>query len=114
MFNILDMYHKDKIILYDDSCRICSAHTLLEILSMKMLVVKKIGEIKPIKWILYKLYKLISYNWRVIVSGNEKVNSISCAPDFSIKYRTIFLLVFMIFNTLMLFPLYDLVFVNSM
>lgn len=79
---------------------------LLEILGQKIPVVKTIGNIQPVKWLLQKLYKFISYNRRVIVASPKK-NGFDCTPDFNVKYRFIFLFVFLLFNTWMLFPLQE-------
>jgi len=155
-----------KIIIYDDSCPLCSAYTnafiqtglidkdgrknfstvsadlvekidlkravneipvidtvtsqvwygidaLLEILQQKIPFIKPIGNIKPVKWLLLKLYKFISYNRRVIVAGNNKAGSFDCTPDFNTRYRITFLAVFLLVNTFLLFPLHEYVLRNS-
>lgn len=80
---------------------------LLEILQQKMPVVKTIGNNCCVKWVLQKLYKFISYNRRVIVASKNEKNGFDCSPDFDVRYRLLFLFVFLIFNTLMLFPLQE-------
>jgi predicted DCC family thiol-disulfide oxidoreductase YuxK len=148
----------NKIIIYDDSCPMCSAYTnafvktgfidkegrkdfstispallakidiqksvneiplidtktntiwygidaLLEVLDEKIPFIKKTGNIKPIKWLLQKLYKFISYNGRVIVAIPKKENGFDCSPGFNTRYRFAFLATFLLFNTWMLFPL---------
>jgi len=80
---------------------------LLEILQQKMPVVKTIGNNRCVKWGLQKLYKFISYNRRVIVASSNEKNGFDCSPDFNVRYRLVFLFVFLIFNTLMLFPLQE-------
>ncbi len=79
---------------------------LLELLSQKIPIIKTVGNFKPIKWILKKLYKFISYNRRVIVAKNQAAHSFDCTPDFNFSYRIIFMLVFLVFNTGMLYPLH--------
>lgn len=79
---------------------------LLEIAGQKIPVIKTIGNIQPVKWLLQKLYKFISYNRRVIVAASKK-KGFDCTPDFNVKYRFIFLFVFLLFNTWMLFPLQE-------
>ncbi len=152
------MSNKTKIIIYDDTCPLCTAYTngfvqtgliekkdrikfssitpellalvdikrsaneipvidvntkqvwygidaLLEILSQKLPFIKVAGNTKPIKWLLYKLYKFISYNRRVIVATKQPANSFDCTPDFNLRYRILFMMVFLILNTMMLIPL---------
>lgn len=86
---------------------------LLEILDQKIPFIKSFGNIKPIKWLLQKFYKFISYNRKVIVATSAKTNSYDCSPDLNIPYRIYFLLFFFIFNTWMLLPLYETVFCKS-
>jgi len=83
---------------------------LLEILNEKIPNIKIIGSVQPIKWLLKKLYKLISFNRKVIVAKKCGPGSIDCTPDINYRYRIMFLLVSLIFNTLMLYPLHVFVF----
>lgn len=80
---------------------------LLEILQQKIPGIKTIGNIKPIKWFLQKLYKFISYNRRVIVAAEKKKEGFDCSPDFNARYRFLFLAFFLLFNSVMLFPLQE-------
>ncbi|HEY0678714.1 MAG TPA: DCC1-like thiol-disulfide oxidoreductase family protein [Chitinophagaceae bacterium] len=80
---------------------------LLNILGQKFPFVQKTGNFPPVKWFLKHLYKFISYNRKVIIAkhcGNGKFN---CAPDLNISYRLMFMIVFFIFNTLMLIPIHQ-------
>ena len=79
---------------------------LLEILSQKMPMIKRIGNTMPVKWFLYKFYKLISYNRRVIVANQQPATGFDCTPEFNTRYRILFMSLFLVFNTLMLFPLH--------
>lgn len=147
-----------KVIIYDDSCPLCSAYTsafvktgmldkegrkdfssiapellakidvnksvneiplidtktnevwygidaLLEILQQRIPGIREAGNIRPVKWFLQRLYKFISYNRRVIVAAENKNQGFDCTPTFNVKYRFVFLAVFLVFNTMMLFPL---------
>ena len=85
---------------------------LLEILDQKIPYIKAIGNFKPIKWFLIKLYKLISFNRKVIVAKKCGVGNIDCAPDINYRYRFLFLAVSLLFNTIMLFPVHDYLFMN--
>ena len=78
---------------------------LLEILGQKIPFIKIAGNIPPVKWLLYKLYKFISYNRRVIVAGKQASGSYDCTPDFDIRYRLLFIIACLCFTTGMLFPI---------
>jgi predicted DCC family thiol-disulfide oxidoreductase YuxK len=86
---------------------------LLEILDRKIPFIKSIGKIKPVNFLLRRIYKLISYNRRVIVAPAAKPVSCDCTPDFNSKYRMAFMLFFLLFNTAMIFPVHKYVIQNS-
>ncbi len=87
---------------------------LVNILSNKFGIVEKVMKLRPINKLIKYIYKLISYNRRVIVApAPSNYTSFDCTPDFNIRYRVIWLLVGLLFNTLMLFPLQHLIFSNS-
>jgi hypothetical protein len=100
---------KDEIPLFDKDKRttLYGIDSLLEILSWKLPLVKKVGTIKPLNWLLRKFYKFISYNRKVIVAKKCGNGVFDCSPYFSFRYRVLFMLVFFIFNTLMLIPLHE-------
>ncbi|HEX6848746.1 MAG TPA: DCC1-like thiol-disulfide oxidoreductase family protein [Chitinophagaceae bacterium] len=81
--------------------------SLLEILDQKIPFIRTIGNLPPLKWLLKKIYKLISYNRKVIVAIKCGPGSIDCSPDINYLYRFIFMAVCLAFNTLMLYPLQD-------
>ncbi|HEX7906277.1 MAG TPA: hypothetical protein VF487_20525 [Chitinophagaceae bacterium] len=80
---------------------------LLEILGQRFTVIKTIGHIKPVNRVLKKLYKLISFNRKVIVAKKCSPGAIDCAPDMNYFYRILFMLLFLVFNTVMLYPLHN-------
>ena len=80
--------------------------TLLEILGQKALFVKSIGNFKPVKWFLQRLYKLISYNRKVIVAKKCGSGRFDCSPAFNVFYRMVFMLISLFFNSLILWPLH--------
>ncbi len=86
---------------------------LLQILGQKIPFIKTAGNIQPIKWLLYKLYRLISYNRRVIVAGKQTPGSYDCTPDFNIQYRLLFIVACFCFTTWMLFPIQDYLLVTA-
>jgi len=98
---------KNEIPLYDTDSKKTwyGIDALLEILGDRFPLIKWVGNIKPIKWFLRKFYKLISYNRKVIVATKCGPGAIDCAPDFSFFYRILFMSIFLVFNTLMLFPI---------
>jgi predicted DCC family thiol-disulfide oxidoreductase YuxK len=50
-------------------------------------------KIKPVYWFFKKLYKLISYNRRLIVADTQNTScGIDCRPDFNLKYRVLLIL----------------------
>jgi predicted DCC family thiol-disulfide oxidoreductase YuxK len=83
---------------------------LLEILDKKIPFIKSAGNLKPVKWFLKKLYKLVSYNRKVIVAKKCSAGSIDCAPDINYRYRFAFLAACLLVNTFMLFPIHYLIF----
>jgi hypothetical protein len=103
---------KNEIPLFDPVTRqtLYGIDALLEILGHKFPFIKNAGNIKPVKWFLKKLYKLVSYNRKVIVARKCGPGTIDCSPAFNSSYRIVFLVIFLVFNSLMLFPLHNQVF----
>jgi len=77
---------------------------LLEILDQKIPFIKATANFAPLKWTLKKIYKLISFNRKVIVAKKCGPGSIDCSPDTNYFYRFTFMVLCLAFNTLMLFP----------
>jgi predicted DCC family thiol-disulfide oxidoreductase YuxK len=103
---------KDEIPLYDPCTRqtLYGIDALLEILGLKIPFIKTVGNSRPVKWLLKKIYKLISYNRKVIVAKKCGPGTFDCSPGYNSFYRIAFLAVFLLFNSLMLIPLHDRVF----
>jgi predicted DCC family thiol-disulfide oxidoreductase YuxK len=78
---------------------------LLGVLDRKLPFVKIIGNFAPVKWILKKLYKLLSYNRKIIVAKKCGPGKIDCAPDNNYRYRFVFMAICLVFTTVMLYPL---------
>ncbi len=72
---------------------------LLEVLGAKLPFIKTIGKLKPVNWLLKKMYKLVSYNRKVIVAVPAK--GYDCSPDFNTRYRLLFLMIGLVFNSLL-------------
>lgn len=83
---------------------------LLEILDQKIPFIKLTGNLKPVKWFLKKIYRLISYNRKVIVAKKCGAGSIDCAPDINYLYRLAFMFACLLLNTFMLYPIHYSVF----
>lgn len=67
--------------------------SLLTIIGNSFPILQKAGNIKPVKFILKKLYSFISYNRKVIIPAGQKVNNeIQCIPDFNYKYRIAYII----------------------
>jgi predicted DCC family thiol-disulfide oxidoreductase YuxK len=79
---------------------------LLEILGQKLPWVKTVGNWRPVKWFLYRLYRLITYNRRVIVAPAARPGTFDCTPDFNTRYRIYFLVLCLLLNTLLIGPLH--------
>lgn len=79
---------------------------MLEVISVKFPLVKRVANIKPVKWFLQRLYKLISFNRKVIVAVPKTNSKYDCTPDFNVKYRFVFLLFVTLFTIACIKPLY--------
>ena len=79
---------------------------LVTILSIKFPFIKKVCAIAPVDWFLRRLYRLISYNRKVIVAKKCAAGAIDCAPSCNYFYRLLFLGFFLVFNSLMLYPVH--------
>jgi hypothetical protein len=86
--------------------------TLLEILGQKAPFIKSIGNFRPVKWFLRRLYGLISYNRKVIVAKKCGSGRFDCSPAFNVPYRMIFMVISLLFNSLMLRPLHTSLFTH--
>ena len=80
---------------------------MLMVLGQKLPIIKTLGQISVIKWVLKKFYKLISYNRKVIVAQKCGKGQFDCSPEFNPRYRILFLLIFLVFNSAMLFPIHS-------
>jgi len=65
---------------------------LLSILGNPLPFIEKIGKIKPVHWLLTKLYKFVSYNRKVVVARKCGTGRIDCSPEFNIPYRLLLVL----------------------
>nr|WP_321247749.1 hypothetical protein [uncultured Psychroserpens sp.] len=78
--------------------------SLLKVIGVRFPIIEKIGRLKPIQFLLKKLYSFISYNRKVIIPSKENTsNRLQCLPSFNIKYRLLYILFSIIVTVFTLF-----------
>ncbi|MFT3676720.1 MAG: hypothetical protein QM781_12535 [Chitinophagaceae bacterium] len=80
---------------------------LLEVLGRRFHLIKRIGHLQPVYWFLTRLYRLISYNRKIVVASRCRQGSFDCAPDFNQRYRFLFLFITLLINTGLLAVVYN-------
>jgi len=65
--------------------------SLLAVIGNSFPIMEKAGRVKPLNYLLKKLYSFISYNRKVIIPNKNTDSAISCVPDFSYKYRFLYI-----------------------
>jgi hypothetical protein len=66
--------------------------SLIKVIGFSFPIIEKIATVKPIHFILKKMYSFVSYNRKVIIPGTVKEeNKLECTPDFNYKYRFLFI-----------------------
>lgn len=89
--------HQNKTVMY-------GIDSLLEIIGHSFPWMKKVGTRQPIYFMLKKLYKLISYNRKVIIPSSKKEDQrLQCVPDFNFNYRYLFLVFATVLTVLTLY-----------
>jgi len=85
---------KDEIPLLDDDGgpTLYGIDSLLYLLGQRWAWMPKIARLAPINWFLRRLYKLISYNRRVIVAKETPAGAFDCSPQFNYFYRYVYIL----------------------
>jgi predicted DCC family thiol-disulfide oxidoreductase YuxK len=85
---------KDEIPLLDDAGgpTLYGIDSLLYLLGQRWPWMPKIARLAPINWFLRRLYKLISYNRRVIVAKETPAGAFDCSPQFNYFYRYVYIL----------------------
>ena len=81
--------------------------SLLEIFGQRIPLIKTAGNFAPLKWCLKNIYKLISFNRKIIVAKKCGSGSIDCSPDTNYLYRCLFMAICLTFNSLMLYPIHN-------
>ena len=78
--------------------------SLLKVIGFSFPWMEKVGNWKPIKFFLKKLYSFISFNRKVIIPSRINRNlKLHCIPDFSYKYRFIYIAFAWIVSSFILF-----------
>lgn len=82
--------------------------SLLKVIGNSFPLVSTIGNSKPIKFILKKLYSFISYNRKVIVPGKTS-STIECTPTYNYKYRIAYIVFAALITAFVLYNYADLI-----
>lgn len=97
----------NEIALVDNKTKtvIYGIDSLIKVIGFSFPLIEKIATLKPIHFILTKLYSFVSYNRKVIIpGGNTKgENKLQCTPDFNYKYRFLFIAFALTLTSLVLF-----------
>ena len=109
LFKQIDLNEaKNQIPLIDNDTKkvFYGIDALVEVLSQKIPFITTICSWSLVSWFLKKLYKLVSYNRKVIVAKKCGSGQFDCSPEFNLTYRVIFLIAFLLFNSIMLWPIH--------
>lgn len=96
----------NEIALVDNKTKtvIYGIDSLIKVIGFSFPLIEKIATVKPIHFVLKKLYSFVSYNRKVIIPGNVKEeNKLQCTPDFNYKYRFLFIGFALTITTFILF-----------
>ncbi|SHH84230.1 thiol-disulfide oxidoreductase DCC family protein [Flavobacterium defluvii] len=78
--------------------------SLIKVVGFSFPLIETFARIKPVHFILKKMYSFVSYNRKVIIPGNVKEeNKLQCTPDFNYKYRFLFIGFALTITTFILF-----------
>jgi len=78
--------------------------SLIKVIGFSFPIIEKIATVKPIHFVLKKMYSFVSYNRKVIIPGTVKEeNKLECTPDFNYKYRFLFIGFALTITSLVLF-----------
>jgi hypothetical protein len=78
--------------------------SLIKVVGFSFPLIEKTATVKPIHFVLKKMYSFVSYNRKVIITGIAKEeNKLECTPDFNYKYRFIFIGFALTITSLVLF-----------
>jgi predicted DCC family thiol-disulfide oxidoreductase YuxK len=105
--NYIDLERaKNEIALVDNKNKkvFYGMDSLLKVIGNSFPWMERVGNWKPINYIVKKLYKFISYNRKVIAPNkNTNKTSIQCIPSFNVKYRIFYIILATLFTTVVLY-----------
>lgn len=82
--------------------------SLLKVIGFSFPWIETIGNLKPIKFFLKKLYSFISYNRKVIIPSKiKKEIKLQCIPDFNYQYRILYIFFATTITTIVLYKFSD-------
>jgi hypothetical protein len=82
--------------------------SLLKVIGFSFPWMEKVGNWKPVKYFLKKMYSFISYNRKVIIPSRiNKEVKLQCVPDFNYKYRFFYIVFAYAITTLVLYKFSD-------
>ncbi|WP_035650534.1 hypothetical protein [Flavobacterium sp. ASV13] len=102
----------NEITLVDNKTKtvIYGIDSLIKVVGFSFPLIEKIATVKPIHFILKKMYSFVSFNRKVIIPGNIKEeNKLQCTPDFNYKYRFLFIGFALTITTFVLFGFSNLI-----
>ncbi|MCW3162544.1 DUF393 domain-containing protein [Chryseobacterium oryctis] len=103
--NLIDFNRaKNEIALVDHNKNqvIYGLDSLLVIIGNSFPFLEKIARIPPFYWFFRKLYSFVSYNRKQIIPSAKDNTETSCTPDFSLKYRLLYIGFVVIFSSYIL------------
>lgn len=98
--------NKNKTVVY-------GIDSLLMVIGNSFPLLEKAARIRPINYLLKKLYSFISYNRKVIIPNRNAAKAISCIPDFNYRYRLLYIILAIAVTTLTLYCYAELITVLS-
>lgn len=95
---------KNEIALVDNARKTVTygIDSLLTVIGHSFPLIKKIGYLSPIHYLLKKLYSFISYNRKVIIPARISETAAGCEPAFNYRYRIAYILITTLLTSLIL------------
>lgn len=76
---------------------------LLHLVGRRWPFLSRAASVRPLYWLLKKVYALISYNRRIILARNFCSNRHNCAPSYNFRYRLAFIVFAALFSVFITF-----------
>lgn len=94
--------NKNKTVIY-------GIDSLLKVIGNSFPWMERIRRIRPVKFLLKKLYSFISYNRKVIIPNKKTEKTIQCVPSFNYKYRILYIAFAILMTALTLYNFSELI-----